>query len=81
MSVGFIVIDINFQVKLFEAVLPWKHENKELKTRVRSLGEELHKCCTELQNCKDVRVSLSLSLLPVMLPVLDLVSINQIVSF
>ncbi|KAI0240865.1 Progesterone-induced-blocking factor 1 [Lamellibrachia satsuma] len=40
-------------VKLFEAVLPWKQENRELKTRVRSLGEELHKCCTELQNCKD----------------------------
>jgi len=42
------------QVKLYEAVLPWKHENREMKTRVRSLGDELHKCCTELQNCKDV---------------------------
>ena len=62
MSVGFIVIDITFQVKLFEAVLPWKHENKELKTRVRSLGEELHKCCTELQNCKDVRGFITSSL-------------------
>ena len=51
----FILEYISLQVKLFEAVLPWKQENGELKTRVRSLGEELHKCCTELQNCKDVR--------------------------
>ncbi|ELU12770.1 hypothetical protein CAPTEDRAFT_192595 [Capitella teleta] len=40
-------------VKLFETLRPWKIENSELKSRCRAQGDELHRCNTNWNRCKD----------------------------